>query len=255
VAASSRAALLDAAFEEFTTKGYEATTVAGIAARAGVTTGALYAHFSGKLDVLLATVDLKPADEIVQSVEELASLPWSEAVKRLVEGLSARPDRRRLLLLDVIVAAGRDPRVATILRGGLETYVREIGRANDAGVAHGLLDPPMGTDDLARVLVLLNLGKVVVEALGGTPPSDDAFEQLAALLLQTADPSDATHEPALARVRGRAAAAARARQALEDAIGEALVAGHSLRQIGAAAGLSHERIRQLAAATVNTSDT
>jgi hypothetical protein len=37
---NSRAALIDAAFEEFSTKGYEATTVAGIADRAGVTTGA-----------------------------------------------------------------------------------------------------------------------------------------------------------------------------------------------------------------------
>ena len=40
-------------FEEFTTKGYEAATVAGIAKRAGVTTGAVYAHFAGKLDLLL----------------------------------------------------------------------------------------------------------------------------------------------------------------------------------------------------------
>ena len=56
--ANSRAALIDAALEEFSTKGYEAATVAGIAERAGVTTGALYAHFAGKLDLLLATVGL-----------------------------------------------------------------------------------------------------------------------------------------------------------------------------------------------------
>lgn len=48
---NSRAALIGAALEEFSTKGYEAATVAGMAERAGVTTGALYAHFAGKLDL------------------------------------------------------------------------------------------------------------------------------------------------------------------------------------------------------------
>ena len=66
--ANSRAALIDAALEEFSTKGYEAATVAAIAERAGVTTGALYAHFAGKLDLLLATVGLTPADEVVDTI-------------------------------------------------------------------------------------------------------------------------------------------------------------------------------------------
>ena len=253
--ANSRAALIDAAFEEFTTKGYEATTVAGIAARAGVTTGALYAHFSGKLDVLLATVGLQPVDEIVHSVEEIASLPWSEASRRLIQGLSARPDRRRLLLLDVIVFARRNPHVAAILRSGLDTYLREMRQANDAGVALGLLDPPMGSDDLARVLALLILGKVVYEALGGTPPSEQAFVRLADVLLHAADPSDESERPAaLARVRARAATLARARRGLDDAVVEALEQGHSLRDVGKAAGLSHERIRQVARTAVKGSD-
>src|SRR3954454_12600647 len=97
--ANSRAALIDAAFEEFSTKGYEAATVAGIAERAGVTTGALYAHFAGKLDLLLATVDLTPVEDILRSASEVASVPWSEASKRIVQSMSAQPDRRLLLLL------------------------------------------------------------------------------------------------------------------------------------------------------------
>src|SRR6476646_2211225 len=76
--ANSRAALIEAAFEEFTAKGYEAATVAGIAERAGVTTGALYAHFAGKLDLLLATVGLTPAEDVVDSLADMASLSWSE---------------------------------------------------------------------------------------------------------------------------------------------------------------------------------
>jgi hypothetical protein len=52
-------------------------------------------------------------------------------------------------------------------------------------------------------------------------------------------------EPALARVRARAAEAEAAEARLHAAIVEAAAEGHSLRRIGDAAGLSHERIRRM----------
>lgn len=244
---NSRAALIEAAFEEFSGKGYEAATVAGIAARAGVTTGAVYAHFSGKLDLLLATVGLAPAEDILRSAREVASLPWSEASKVIIQSMSARPDRRMLLLLDVIVVARRDPEIAGIMRAGLEHYLRAMTRANDAAVALGLIDPALDTEDLARVMALLTMGMVVFGALDEAPPSDPAFARLAELLLQASGGAgrEVDEAAALARVRARAAAAERARRALDDGIVDAVHEGHSLRQVGVAAGLSHERIRQV----------
>jgi len=59
---SARAALLDAAVAEFTSKGYEAATLAGIAARANVTTGAVYSHFKSKLELLLEAVGLSTVE-------------------------------------------------------------------------------------------------------------------------------------------------------------------------------------------------
>jgi AcrR family transcriptional regulator len=244
--ANSRAALLDAAFEEFSTKGYEAATVAGIAERAGVTTGALYAHFAGKLDLLVATIGLKPVDEVVDSIATMAGLPWSEARRIMSEGLATTPDRRTLLLLDLIVGARKDPHVAEILHRGLKTYLAAMKRANDTGVALGFIDPALATDDLARLFALLTLGRMVFAALDERPPSDDAFRRLTDLLLQSAGASDEEDGPAvLARVRTRAATADHADHALHDSIVEAVEAGFSLRQVGAAAGLSHERVRQI----------
>jgi AcrR family transcriptional regulator len=246
--ANSRAALIDAAFEEFSTKGYEAATVAGIAERAGVTTGALYAHFRGKLDLLLATIGLglTPAEEVVDSLAAMAELPWSEASRIMSEGMATPPDRRTLLLLDVIVVARRDPHIAEILRRELKRYLAEMKRANDTGIALGFIDPAVRTDDLARLFALLTLGMMVFGALDERPPSDDAFRRLTDLLLQSAGPVDDEDGSAvLARVRARATTADHADRALHDSIVEAVEAGFSLRQVGAAAGLSHERVRQI----------
>jgi AcrR family transcriptional regulator len=240
--ANSRASLIDAAFEEFSSKGYEAATVAGIAERAGVTTGALYAHFTGKVDLLLATVGLTPTEDVVESLADMAALPWSEASRIMSHNLATPPDRRTLLLLDLIVVARRDPHVARILRRGLETYLDAMKHANDKGVALGVIDPALRTDELARLFGLLTFGRMVFAALEERPPSDVAFRRFADLLLQSPDGESGE---GLGRVRARAAAAERARDALHASIGDAVAAGHSLRQVGAAAGLSHERVRQV----------
>ncbi len=247
---NSRAALIDAAFEEFSSKGYEAATVAGIAERAGVTTGALYAHFKGKLDLLLSTVGLTPTEEVQDSIANMAALPWSEASRILSEGMATPPDRHRLLLLDVIVVARRDPHVAKILRHGLKMYLAAMKRANDTGVALGFIEPALRTDDLARLFALLTLGRMVFAALDERPPSDDAFRRFTDLVLQSASAGaaagdDGDEPAALARVRARAKEAQQADRALDDGIVEAMEAGHSLRQVGTAAGLSHERVRQV----------
>jgi AcrR family transcriptional regulator len=224
---NSRAALVEAAFAEFTTKGYEAATVAGIAERAGVTTGALYAHFAGKLDLLQAAVGLTPVADIMRTVDELGALRSGP----LGRGLAARPDPRRVLLLDVIVAARRDPHVAGILRGELESYVRATARAT-------------GSEGVSRMLAVINLGMIVLAAIEARTPPASVFERLAeALMTSTRESGDAD---AMCRVRSAAAAASRAQEALHDAIADAVDDGNSLRQVGAAAGLSHEAVRRIA---------
>jgi AcrR family transcriptional regulator len=230
--ANSRDALVEAAFEEFTTKGYEAATVAGIAKRAGVTTGAVYAHFAGKLDLLLAAVGLTPLADLVRPAELGAMRPRA-MVELLSRGLSSQPDRRRLLLLDVIVAARRDPEVAAILRGGLESYVRGTARAFDT------------PEDTSRLLAVLNLGMIVFAALDARTPATTTFEHVLEGVLQPKS-SESAEPASLDRVRARAAALARARAELDSSISDAVENGYSLRTVGAAVGISHEAVRQIA---------
>jgi AcrR family transcriptional regulator len=229
--ANSRAALVEAALEEFTTRGYEAATVAGIAERAGVTTGAVYAHFASKLDLLLASVDLTPIADIERLIEQGRPTATPSLLAR---GLASRPDPRRVLLLDVIVAARRDPAVASVLRSGLEAYVRASARAT-------------GADAASRLLAVLNLGMIVFAALDARTPPVAAFERLVDALFVAADEQGVPPSDALARVAAGAASVARAEDALHERIVAAIEEGHSLRQVGAAAGLSHEAVRRIAA--------
>jgi AcrR family transcriptional regulator len=249
--ASSRAALIAAALDEFSEKGYESATVAGIAERAGVTTGALYAHFNGKLDLLIESIGMKSVDSFVRTINAAAARPWSEAVEVLAQRLSRPPDRRSPLMLDAIVVARRDPAVAATLRSGLDRFIGATAAAARAGVAAGTLDPALEADDLARLFLTISFGLLVLAGLDEAPPSDEAIVRVTDLLLQShGEPAGRPADPRpvpLARVRSRAVAVDEAQRQLEQSIRAAAEEGHSLRRIGDAAGLSHEQVRRILA--------
>jgi AcrR family transcriptional regulator len=245
--ASSRAALIGAALDEFAEKGYESATVAGIAERAGVTTGALYAHFDGKLDLLLETIGMKTVDNFVRTINEAAARPWSEAVEVLASRLTRPPDRRASLILDAILVARRDPAVAATLRSAIELHLKATVDAADRGVAAGRLEPAVDPDDLSRLFLALSFGLLVLATLDEAPPSDEALVRVTDLLLRSHGRAAEPQPAQLARVRSRSAASSRAQRDLEESIQAAADAGHSLRRIGEAAGLSHEQIRRILA--------
>lgn len=247
VRSSSRGALLEAALAEFAEHGYEQATVAGIAERAGVTTGALYGHFQGKLDLLVAAIGVPGAGDFWREVVAVAQLPWDQVTRALAEGLAARPDQRTLLLLDVIVLARRDPEVAAAFRATLDDRLGAVERATEEGQRAGLIEPALSPADHARLLAVLAFGMVVLGALGQPAPSLDGFVQLVDLLLQSHPPEDPDDDPSLTRVRNRSAAVERARARQHVAIADAADEGLSLRKIGTAAGLSHERVRAIVA--------
>jgi AcrR family transcriptional regulator len=243
---NARGALIDAALEEFTEKGYEAATVAGIAGRAGVTTGALYAHFEGKLDLLVHCLGLRSVDDILKVAASATNRPWDEVSALLGEDLARRPPERTLLLLDLIVMARRDPEAAGVLATGIRTYLDAIAGAAEMGRRMGLLDPALPSDELARMMAVISFGLLAFGAMGMEPPSDEAFVHLTNSLLQSDGPPD-DQPTILARVGAKAAAAEQARRDLRAAVAAATQAGHSLRVVGEAAGLSHEGVRRIVA--------
>lgn len=63
VSEETRRRLIESAAEIFERRGYDGTTVAEIARNAGLTSGAIYAHYRNKSDLLLSTIEREGAGE------------------------------------------------------------------------------------------------------------------------------------------------------------------------------------------------
>lgn len=161
-ATETRERLLGAAAGVFAERGYDGTRVADIAAAAGVSNGALYAHFGSKADLLVAALrahgqrllaDLFTADP-GQSIADLLLV--------LGRWLPRHRDASGYLIIEALVAARRDEDVARPMRG----YVGERGAwladFVRIGQVRGELDPGLSPAALAHFCLLLAMGGALV---------------------------------------------------------------------------------------------
>jgi AcrR family transcriptional regulator len=129
-AAERRAAIVEAALEEFIAQGFAATRLDDIAKRAGVAKGTIYLHFKDKESMFEELVRVV----IVPVVERLTALPPpTGSVRDLVEAFASNflqevANTRRGDLVRLIVAEGpRFPAVA-------DFYYREVVSRGIAGM-------------------------------------------------------------------------------------------------------------------------
>lgn len=90
--ARTRARLIEAAIALIRERGYEATTLATVAERAGMTTGAIYGNFRNRTDLLMAVAEVSGAP-IVPKVRP--GMTFRELMRALAEAvIEALPQRR-----------------------------------------------------------------------------------------------------------------------------------------------------------------
>ena len=115
-AAETRERLLRAAADVFAERGYDGTRVADIAAAAGVSNGALYAHFGSKADLLVAALRTHGRHLLGQL---FAADPDRPVVDLLLTVGRSLPRCRDALIVEALVAARRDEDVAGPMRAFL----------------------------------------------------------------------------------------------------------------------------------------
>ena len=160
-AADTRERLLRAAAAVFAERGYDGTRVADIAAAAGVSNGALYAHFDSKAELLVHALRTHGR----RLLAELFAADPDRSITELllVIGRSLRTPRDRGdLIVEGLVAARRDADVAQPMRdymGERADWLAGLMRIAQAG---GELDPALSPDALAHFCLLLAMGSALV---------------------------------------------------------------------------------------------
>lgn len=168
----TRAALLEAARALVREKGYERTTLEEVAARAGMTTGAIYGNFKNRdeLFVVLGHAYWPPVKPEIK-----AGATFAEAMQAMARATIAAVDDRRP------VAVGRLTGLAyTLQNAEMRARVRDVTKASyDAGAewlrAFPANELPMPADQLVRVIHCLIEGLVMQRILTPELCPDEVF--------------------------------------------------------------------------------
>ena len=179
---STRERLLDAAIDVFREKGYDGTGVQEIARRAGLTTGAIYANFRGKADLLFSAIGARSGpefDELLRS--NRVSLNAGELLAELGSHLLDRDDPADAqggLLIEAIVASRRDRQVADLVRGLIDQRLEALSGLVERARGEGSVGGGVGTDALSRFCLVLALGSLLYTSVGLEEPADDEWSSL-----------------------------------------------------------------------------
>ena len=178
----TRTLLIETAAQLFSTQGYDRTSVESIIAKAGVSKGAFYHHFSSKdemLDAVTSQLDAEAADAIRAAVGErsigalarlnrffVTSRSWSlthfSLVREMIDVLFREENVRMRRKVEVHAAALIEPLLADIIRQGNEEGVFDLSEPEES----------------ARMILQLAwaLREAQVKTLSELGPTDAAFE-------------------------------------------------------------------------------
>jgi AcrR family transcriptional regulator len=186
---TTRERLVAAAIEVFVEQGYENARVQDIARAAGLTTGAIYANYRGKTELLLDAITARADAEMDALLHDATGHETRELLGILGDRLVQRRSRIALLL-DAIAASRRDPQLAMLLRERLGEREQLVGALIDQGKGSGTVDPGVDTDVFARFCVMLSLGALAMRALAVDPPELGDWHSLIARLLDACGPEE-----------------------------------------------------------------
>jgi AcrR family transcriptional regulator len=161
-AAETRERLLRAAADMFAERGYDGTRVADIAAAAGLSNGALYAHFASKAELLVGALRTHGRRLLADLFATDPSRSITDLLLEAGRWLPRRRDARGYLIVEALVAARRDQDVARPMRDYVTEradWMADLIRAAQSG---GELDPATSPDALAHFCLLLAIGSALV---------------------------------------------------------------------------------------------
>ncbi|MEU6408889.1 helix-turn-helix domain-containing protein [Microbispora sp. NPDC046933] len=191
-AAETRERLLRAAVDVFARRGYDGTRVADIAAAAGVSNGALYAHFGSKAELIVAALRAHGPRLLADLLAADPDRPVADLLVAVGRRLPRRPDARGSLIVEALVAARRDEDVARPMHDYVGERADWLAGLVRAAQHDGEIDAALSPGAVAHLCLLLAMGSALLtpdlHAVG-----DEEWSALLTRLVTAIAPTDPTH--------------------------------------------------------------
>lgn len=146
---ATRGALLEAAETIFVRDGYERAQIETIAAEAGRTKGAIYAHFESKEDIFFTLLEKRIKDQQDAILRSFQGVPFQRQIEIIRETFvsSLKDESWQILMLEFKLFAMRNK--ASVHR------MRELYKLLYDSVAHSFLSQAMGLpdDQMERMMI------------------------------------------------------------------------------------------------------
>lgn len=208
--AATRTRLLEAAARVYARRGFNGATLEEVAAEAGFTKGAVYAHFGSKENLLLALMEEHLTRQVIEQVElfDRERITWERPLAgsaRWMEQLEADPDPFRLFV-ELWIYAQRDERLRGRLAEGLQTLRVTFARfATTSARDVGLEALPEATEQFANVMLGLGIGLPMLKLIDPDTVSPSLLGAVLSVLIRAVESSPEARA-LLADARGSAAA-------------------------------------------------
>ena len=189
---STRERLIAAAIEVFAEQGYEGARLADIARAAGLTTGAVYANFRGKAELLFEAIGARAGAELDALAHTTSGGGARAVLERLGDALPQPRDGGPSLLVDALSAARRDADLAALLRTRFARREDLLGAVVARGRDDRELTDTISTATITRFCTMLATGALVLRGLDVDQPDPDEWHALIAALLDALAPTEET---------------------------------------------------------------
>lgn len=192
-AEQTRSEVVAAAARVFARKGYDGATIADITNEAGLSSGAIYAHFGSKAELFVAVIrngaerdfsevaglgritDASDAADLIDDLAEVVTAIGSQYDRTRPEGAS--------LLIEAVVAAKRDPEVGVLVRDWLHDVEVLFGALVAKAQSDGTADPTVGPAAASRFITMVSLGAFLTGALDLPRVDHDEWRRLIEVLV------------------------------------------------------------------------
>ena len=206
-----RGRIIRAAMVVFAKRGFQRATMQDVVRESGLSVGAIYTHFKGKSDLILASCDLvtnREMSELRRRLDEASDYREriAVAIGFVLDGLAGSRDGQRpsILLLHAWVAAGTDLAIREILLRRRREIVTTYSMILQEGVVRGELPAWLEPGDVAHGIAGLLDGIILLSAEEGAAFRRSETEPRALSVIETMlAAAGATERPRLVAVPPR----------------------------------------------------